>query len=311
MKKKVFGAKNKIAKIARQFVREQIGIEVKRSPIPDDRSLYKQLYPEESLANRRFYSVSAGGHRGFGLDLDHPYWTNLDLLRPIAPECRQFNPERDVPYDMLDAEPLPIVDDSAEIVLSQYSIEHIPDDAAAFFFKESYRALKSNGILKIVTPNTALDVMAYHSGDIGFYDWVDFVSEEADIRRVGYSMPLNQASLEQVFLTHIAAAASCIHVCDSPNKLSDDDVRRIMKTSNTEDALNKFTGRCSVAVQKQYRENHMNWWTPQKIVRELEKVGFRHVTTLAPWQSYTPVLRNRAHFDKMANKVATFVEAVK
>jgi hypothetical protein len=44
-------------------------------------------------------------------------------------------PEK-VPYDMLHKQTLPIEDNSAEIILSQYSLEHVTNDVADFFLKE-------------------------------------------------------------------------------------------------------------------------------------------------------------------------------
>ena len=81
--------------------------------------------------------MSAGGHLGFGCDFKHPFWTNLDIDRQIASTHQQFNEKEDIYYDLMDMQRLPIENDSAEIILSQYAVEHIPDRAAAFFFKDA------------------------------------------------------------------------------------------------------------------------------------------------------------------------------
>ena len=302
--------KTKLRSAARATL-DRLGVEIKRKPRVHDKALYHRLYPAESIEKRRFYNVGAGGHHGFGINFDHPFWTNLDLKRPIGPSDRQYNPDRDIPHDLLASQPLPIGDNEAEIILSQYSVEHVPDTAAQFFFKEALRALKPNGILKVVTPNAALDVNAFMNRDETYYDWLDFFSSEEAMKRMGYRIPLNQASFEQVFLTHFAAAVSDIHTGDAPEKFSDSDVRNIMGDLPVADALNYFTSRCPVEVQRKHRFNHMNWWTPEKISSVLKEVGFKKTTILAPRQSAAPVMRNGAHFDRLWNQVATFVEAVK
>jgi len=44
---------------------------------------------------------------------------------------------------------LPIENDSAEVVYSSHTVEHITDEAAQKMFNESYRILKKGGILRI------------------------------------------------------------------------------------------------------------------------------------------------------------------
>jgi predicted SAM-dependent methyltransferase len=288
-----------------------IGLEIRKKRSSDDRHLYKALYPVESLKDRRFYTVSSGGHLGFGMDFEHPYWTNIDLLRPIPSHLRQYNPETDISYDMLDETPLPIESGSAEIILSQYSIEHSAESAARFFFADAHRALKDDGILKIVTPNNELDVLAYHNNDRSYFHWNDWKSTDGVYQSLGYASKLTDASLEQVFLAHFAANAAMIHAGGNPNRVGDEEVREVMSTMSTEDALDHFTSRCCPEIQRRFRENHMSWWSPEKLSRELKKVGFKRVNILAPCQSNAQVLRDGVYFDRLWNEVATFVEAVK
>lgn len=288
-----------------------VGIEIRKKQPTDDRYLYRQLFSSDSIENRRFYTVSAGGHGGFGIDFEHPFWTNIDLDRPIRTHLRQFNPDLDISHDLLDMTPLPIETGSAEIILSQYTIEHIPENCARFFFRDAYRSLKNNGILKIVTPNTELDVLAYHAKDSSYFHWNDMKSQEGIYQMLGYATPLNQASFEQGFIAHFATNASSIHIGNNPNKVNDQEVREVMKNMSTKDALNYFTSKCCVEIQRKYRENHMSWWSPVKLKFELDKIGFKRVNILAPHQSNSRVLRNKVYFDRLWNEVATFVEAVK
>src|SRR5512135_1627570 len=160
-------------------------------------------------------------------------------------------------------EPLPIESNTAEIILSQYSVEHIPDTAAAHFFREAHRALKTDGTLRVVTPNADLDLFAYKNRDLSSFFWIPWMSTPKVYQQMGYRIPLNQASLEQIILVHFAANASTIHVGGNQNQITDEEFREVMDSMPKEDALDYCTSRCSVEIQKKYRTNHMNWWTPE------------------------------------------------
>lgn len=304
------GLSSKIIGMAQGIV-GMTGFEIRRKPELDDSHLYRELYPAESLASRNFYTVSAGGHLGFGTNFEHPYWTNIDLVRPIRSDMRQYDPEVDIPYDLLDMGPLPIADESAEIILSQYAIEHVPENAACFFFRDSHRALKQKGTLRIVTPNTELDVLAYQNRDKSYFHWNHWKSEEGVYQSLGYKSPLTEASMEQMFVAHFAANASSIHAGGNPNRICDREVREVMNDLEMEDALDHIASRCCLEIQRKYRENHISWWSPTKLVRELKTAGFRKVHIMAPCQSGARVLRNKVYFDRLWNDVATFVEAIK
>lgn len=181
-----------------------------------NKEIYSEDYPEDSIINRKFYNVSAGGH-GNSCLIDHPYWTNLDIDGSIFSETGKKYEVEIVAYDMLQKDLLPIKDNSAEIILSKYSIEHVTNDAADFFFKESCRALKDNGVFRVVAPNVELDVRAYNNKDRSHFFWEEWMSKMPDV--LGHRMPINQASLEQVFISHFAANASTLHVSDNPDKL--------------------------------------------------------------------------------------------
>ena len=109
------------------------------------------------MKKRAFYNICAGGHGGFGGYFYHPYWTNIDIVAPILLDgWLKYNPEKDILHDLLDKIPLPMESDSAEIIQSQYTIEHIDNEATNYFFKEAYRSLKPGGVFKVIAPNNEL-----------------------------------------------------------------------------------------------------------------------------------------------------------
>lgn len=270
-----------------------IGVQINIQRISNDIENYHKDFSEFSIANRCFYNISAGGHDD--LIIDHPYWTNLDL-RGVS---HTRNGKKILPpvveYDMLQKESLPIKDNSAEIILSQYSVEHVTDDAANYFFRESYRALKDKGIIRIVTPNIDLAVRAYINNDNSYFYWKN-----------------ENQTLEQTFIAHFATNSSVLHEDGNPYKIEDEEFHRIWNSFQVEDALNFCTSRCKTDIQKRNRYNHINWWNSNKLIKALVNAGFSDAYVIGPNQSSVPVLRNNYYFDNgPRNKVALFVEAVK
>ena len=81
----------------------------------NDLALYYRLYEREDVVRRRFYNIGAG-------EFNHPAWTNIDH----ASEWYKAN-RIDIDVDLTLGQPLPIDDDTANIVYSSHTIEHLPD----------------------------------------------------------------------------------------------------------------------------------------------------------------------------------------
>lgn len=271
--------------------------------------LYQSLYGRESVAKRRFYNICAGGHLSFGGELNHPCWTHVDLDKPW-PGAREFNPETDIAHDLFSLQPLPIESATAELVFSRFAVEHVTDEAAQVLFDEAFRILKKGGIIRITSPNSESDYRAYLAGDWSYFSWRETFSIKAIQEHLRYKIPLNQASIHQVFLAHFATNASTIHCDGGPNPISDEEVQSVIGSMPFEDAMNHCTSRCSVEKQRRYPQNHINWWSYHKFDRMLRKAGFRKVYVVGHHQSASPVFRLRG-FDDLWSEVAMHVEAAR
>lgn len=288
----------------------QSGFEVRRTRAKDDRELYVSLFGRESVEKRRFYNLAAGGHLGFGCGFQHPLWTNVDLDRPW-PGGREFDPEKDIAHDFLTLQPLPIESNSAELVHSRFSVEHMHDQAAQLMFDEVQRILKTGGVFRVVSPNVDLDYRAYQRGDLSYFSWRDMFSRKAFYEDLKYSIPLNEATIHQVFLVHFASNVSIIHSDGANRRIDDDELQQIFQTMTFEDALNYCTSLCSIEKQKLYRQNHINWWNQKKYERMLREAGFTNVYSTCPHQSVSPVMRQKIYFDEQWPGVAIYMEAIK
>jgi len=167
--------------------------------------------------------------------------------------------------------PIPVEDNSAEIVYSSRTIEHVKDEAAQNMFNESYRILKQGGVLRITTPNIDLDFRAYKTNDRNFFYWIDQYNAKIPktLESVQLNKPLNEASKQQIFLWHFASNVSLLHNDGALERISDEELDRIFQELDYEEALDYCTSKCSLEVQKKYPGNHINWWNRNKLFKKL------------------------------------------
>jgi predicted SAM-dependent methyltransferase len=270
----------------------------------NDIAMYIRLYGEESVEKRRFYNISAGAFIDFGCGIHHPCWTNIDVDRPwkdkYNPNCIEFDPKTDIAHDLLSLSPIPVESSTAELIHSRFTIASITDEAALYFFKEVFRMLKPGGVFRVNAPNIDLDYRAYRNNDMSFFYWIEiWFGKDHSI------------SIEQAFLQHIASQASTIHSNGIPDRITDEQFKNLLDSMNLDDALDYCTSKCSVEIQKDFRNDHINWWNPEKLERMLRSAGFQTVYISDREQSASPVMRNEAYFDNIDNKFVMYMEAVK
>jgi len=265
--------------------------------------LYSNIYPYDSVKNKNFYNIGAGG-------FSHPCWTNIDYDSKWYKSNRSKT-LKGIQYDFFSLDRLPIESESAEVIYSSHSVEHINDEAAQNILNESYRILKPGGYLRIVTPNIDLEYRAYKENDIRFFFWIDKYSIPKNYQRMYFNQPFNRASIGQIFLAHFATSVSLLHSDGAPERIDDNELDQIFNSMDYEKALNYICAKCPIEIQKKYPGNHMNWWNKEKMFSMLSKAGFAKIYLSAYGQSYCHVLRDVLFFDNTNPKIALHIEAVK
>ncbi|OLS25573.1 MAG: hypothetical protein HeimC2_18290 [Candidatus Heimdallarchaeota archaeon LC_2] len=264
--------------------------------------LYNNNYDEQTLKNKRFYNIGAGS-------FNHPYWTNIDYSSDwySAVQSDYIN------FNLFSLDKLPIEDGIAKNVYTSHTIEHINDEAAQNIFNETYRILEKNGIFRIITPNIELEYRAMKDNDLDYFFWIDSYSVKKEIDRVKITKPMNQASIQQIFLYHFASQTSTLHYYDKSDKINDEEFDKIFSTMEFQDALNYCTTKCLIDIQNENPGNHLNWWSFDKVSRMLEKAGFKtkYIFKSGYGQSFSPVMRNINLFDNTHPKISLYVEAIK
>jgi len=279
------------------------GLEIKKKRDPYELQLYHELFPKDSITNKRFYNIGAG-------TFNHPYWTNVDVYSEWYSDM--LKNQKFLNYNLFSLEKLPIPDNSAEIVYSSHTIEHINDEAAQNLFNEAYRVLKIGGIFRFSTPNINLEYRAYKENDRHYFYWIDKYSNPIQYNRIKIKIPMSQASTAQIFLHHFAAYVSELFIDDSIPKISDKELEEIFQKNNFKDALNYIIDKCSLEkLPKLHYGNHMNWWNEKKAFDMLSKGGFKKIYRSGYGQSFSPILRNTSLFDNTHLKISLYMEAIK
>lgn len=77
-------------------------------------------------------------------------WTNVE---------KDMKYRADIYVDL--SKPFPFESNSAEAIISQHFIEHLTEDEGEIHFRECYRVLKSDGIMRISCPDLFQEAMWY------------------------------------------------------------------------------------------------------------------------------------------------------
>ncbi len=231
-----------------------------------DAQAYAEV-PREKLERRPFYNFGAGGFR-------HPFWTNVDMP---SDWYGAMDDGSTIPFDLESLQTLPIQTGTAEAAYSSHTVEHISDEAAENLFREVRRILPAGKVFRITCPDIDLAYHAWCNRDRLFFYWTARYSRSGEMKRTGLRYPMNQASLEQVFLKHFAASASSLHLGPEQNPMTDNDIRQVFESMDYEAALDHCVSRCDPELQKVHPGWHINWWNFDKLGRKLKAAGFTHV----------------------------------
>lgn len=260
--------------------------------------MYLEMFDQTTLNRKPFYNVGAGAFY-------HPFWTNIDFVSDWYKD-RQQNV---VHHDLMSKGPLPIESESAKIIYTSHTIEHIKEDAVQVFFNEAHRCLEPGGIFRVTTgPDAETDFRALVNGDEAWFYWDErFV--RSGTYETNFHQPATSAPLAERWLHHVASQLA-------PNDLSPSDVKLTEK--EILDAIDKygFPGVldfvCNLCeFQSERPGNHVSWWTHDKVIDYLKKAGFKTVYRSGYSQSVSPLLRRSTLFDSTHPQMSIYVEAIK
>ncbi len=261
--------------------------------------LYKKIYSFEELKKKPFYNIGAA-------NFYHPYWTNVDFLSDWYKDSKNDNT---LHHDLTSNNPLPIKDNTAKVMYTSHTIEHIKDYSVEFFFQDAYRCLDSGGIFRVISgPDAETDYRALMEKDYSWFYWDESYVKKGTYEH-NYTAPATSVSLAERWIHNVATALSKIDVTPNKNKLDEKEILSILKKRGLPSALDYF---CSLVEFDPKRPgNHISWWTHEKIINLLKKSGFKNVYRSGYGQSASPIMRRSSLFDSTHPQMSIYVEAVK
>lgn len=292
----------KIVPKIKEFVYNQLkkrNYIIRKANLNDIQTYYK-LYDKKDVNDRKFYNIGAGVFK-------HPAWTNIDHYSEYY-----SNNLTDLDIDLMKCTEFPIESNSGYAVYCAHTVEHISDQAAQNMMNESYRLLKEGGVIRIVTDNIDLYYETLLNGDIEFWrKQIDNYSNSDEMKRIGLKIPMNKASLKQIFLYSFASQLSTIDNGNSANKIDDKEFDRIFSSMEKEKALDYCKNKIDLSLQGKYPGHHINWYNENKLRKMLHEAGFRNIYRSGYGQSMCHVMRNTDYFDNHGEHIAIFMEARK
>ncbi len=274
------------------------GFDIKRVSNPYSLSLYHSLYDQATLDRRPFYNIGAGSFW-------HPLWTNIDYIsdwyKPVQKKVLH--------HDLMSKERLPIDSNSAKVIYTSHTIEHLKEDAVSVFFQESFRALMQGGVFRVTTgPDAETDFRAMTAGDNHWFYWDNWYVQCGSFEHI-YHRPATSVPIEERWLHHFASALAPNDITPSNHKFHAHEIRKIVDELGFEGALDFFTSKCEFDPKRP--GNHISWWTHTKVIQFLKDAGFSTIYRSGFGQSASPVLRNTMLFDSTHPQISIYVEAIK
>jgi SAM-dependent methyltransferase len=254
-------------------------------------AVYKTLFSPEALAQKRFFNIGSGNWR-------HPYWTNVDYASGYYDYDAKLI---DVPWDISLEQPLSTESDSIELGYCCHTTEHLTDKQNRFMFREVHRVLKPGGVFRVTCPNIELYYQAYKRRDRFVY------------QHYGVIEPLESANgLSRWFVNEIASQL-VQRLGDIPPRLETDQraIDEPLETLSLEAACDHFTSMVDYEIQRKFPGNHINWWTNEKMCRELKAAGFSETIVSIPGACISAAMRDRTFFDIVQPTFSLYVDAVK
>lgn len=255
------------------------------------------------MVKGNFINVGAG-------TFNHPNWINVDKISKFYKSSQNRNI---INFDLLDLKPLPFKDNSIDLIYTAHTIEHVTDEAVSNLFKEAYKKLKKGGIIRITCPDMLFLFNAYKRNDESLLCRIPDYGNKNEVTQGEYDkLPhIDDASIQQKFLWCFARQSS-IHHNKTTNPLTDEQVDKLFKNLKLENAFDECVKRCDLNVQKKRPEEHISWWTEDKLIKFLKKVGFKNILKSRFNQSISPFMRDPIYFDhKNISHHSLYIEAIK
>jgi len=199
-------------------------------------------------------------------------WLNVDYPFEAQARKRDFS-LIDIPHNLMLMKPLPIEEETVDVVYTEHCIEHLPDIVVEYLFKDIRRIMKKGGVFRVACPDA----------DIAYGKYMN----RETVGPLAFNKKMEKMTHEDALLDFIATP--CI------GRLMPKDVRRVLyqfPKQHAMSALSDIAAR-SITVDAQAKTPgaHLSWWNHEKLFKTLTALKFRKIKKRNPKESICEDLR--------------------
>lgn len=210
------------------------------------------------------------------------HWRDLNYIREDSDRYDYASRLIDFNIDLNRREPLPIKDNTFNIVYSSATLEHLTQETAEFVLSEAKRILKPNGGLHVTVPDAELAATKYEQRDV---DWMHEIFDLTEYEP--YHRPIPDGCTPEYFLLKMFAGTLIKNKKDYPDGFKSflHTVREDWTRMEFTDFLDSYTSKVEDELHESYPGSHRNWFNEQKLVRMFREAGFDDVNRVYTRQS--------------------------
>lgn len=226
----------------------------------------------------------------------HDGWTNLDHLSDWYSKDQKKH--QIIPYNIRE-DLIPYEDNTVDAIYCSHVIEHIENTHIERLFKECFRVLKKDGVLRIACPDAEfLYDISKTSND--YWAWRDswFKSEQY------YDQNYKPRAID--FLVREVATPMLLHY---KNSINTEDYLEDYQKMNMDDFFKHLTN--GLSFREDFVGDHINYWTFDKVEKYITKAGFSHIIRSKYGASTFLEMQYITKFDTTHPNMSLYVEAIK
>ena len=249
------------------------------------RRVFERTINKVSKVKREYLNIGAG-----------PVWLHERFF--VVDQC--FKSDESLGrtnFDLVKDLPLPFENDSLKGIYSSHCFEHLNQQELIPIIKEAHRILRTGGTLRVVVPDMGRIFDAYDRRDASYYDWV----------REKKHMPGHTWFKDSWLRLNTRLFAG--HVVDLFN---DEELYNMYENNSRDEFVNKIYLRAESSPNYLNVPNaHKSYWTPDRLVKKLEELGFKNCLSVKKGVTRDKVFSNGMVFDNTLPEKSVIVEASK
>lgn len=221
------------------------------------------------------------------VSLDFKNWTNKKDNLFVLYDIRKDK----IPYD----------DNTIDNIYISHVMEHLEDIYISKVFRESFRVLKKNGVLRISVPDAKF-LFNVSLFDNAYWTWRTYWFNDENHGIEG--VDLQSIKQEEYFIKEIATPKSKYY----KNRIKDKSIKLELDKNKYTDILEELVS--DLNFRDEFPGDHINYWDFNKVFKLGNEIGFKHIVESKYQGSISEKMRTK-EFDLKAPMMSLYVDLVK